>query len=360
MFKSKPPLGDGRFGTVYQARDDKTGEEFAAKVFEADGDSDLARQICAREHQMLRAAQGRDNHGHTNIIRLVAQIDPRCLLLQRADHGDLLDLLQDYTNRGLSGDTTQPLMLGVFAGLDFIHSECRLMHGDLKPENILLVSETHPVIADFDTAVELGTSVHNVRGTLEFAPPEYQGATLPSATRLARGATDVWAAGVIFIVAVTGVYPWNISPPDSDEGTEDDDCYWLWREEQQLRPKSLAPVVKPWKYLDHDGCIRNVIVQIICQQDPKLRPAAKNILEMIGDTSRLSMEVETYQESYQDELNISNASGCCACGADGGTDSSDWIFASFWRTLGYRQDGSSYQTLGEDSGDNEGSICVIM
>ncbi|ORY49430.1 kinase-like protein [Rhizoclosmatium globosum] len=58
---------------------------------------------------------------------------------------NLLTLIRQYHHRGIPAPIVKRIMKQVLLGLDYLHSECKIIHTDLKPENVLIcvnVAET--------------------------------------------------------------------------------------------------------------------------------------------------------------------------------------------------------------------------
>lgn len=52
--------------------------------------------------------------------------------------GSLLHLIKRFNFRGIPRDLVKRIVRDILVGLDFLHSQCRIIHTDLKPENILM------------------------------------------------------------------------------------------------------------------------------------------------------------------------------------------------------------------------------
>ena len=49
-----------------------------------------------------------------------------------------MDLIKSYNYRGLPIAIVKKIAREVLLGLDYLHSECQIIHTDLKPENVLI------------------------------------------------------------------------------------------------------------------------------------------------------------------------------------------------------------------------------
>ena len=131
--------------------------------------------------------------------------------------GDLLSNVNP--NYGMSADDGLSVMHGLCAGLAYIHDEHQLAHLDLKCENVLVEKKMAgqslrprytAKIADFDAAVRIGSSMHQVRGTSDIHPPEYL-AVDASGRHTATSAADMWAVGLVAHVVLFGRYAWDMA-----------------------------------------------------------------------------------------------------------------------------------------------------
>ena len=71
---------------------------------------------------------------------------------------NLLDLIKSYNYRGLPVAIVKKIARETLLGLDYLHSECSIIHTDLKPENVLIHGNRHLKVTDFDAAT---TVVHD-------------------------------------------------------------------------------------------------------------------------------------------------------------------------------------------------------
>ncbi len=112
---------------------------------------------------------------------------------------NLLGLIKRYQHRGVPQHIVKQITKQVLLGLDYLHTECRIIHTDLKPENVLIcIDDVEAVVA-----AELATCPAAVPTKLVGVPPS-QG----------RGGTQTPRREGIFI---TGSQP--LPSPSSSYGS---------------------------------------------------------------------------------------------------------------------------------------------
>ncbi len=112
---------------------------------------------------------------------------------------NLLGLIKRYQHRGVPQHIVKQITKQVLLGLDYLHTECRIIHTDLKPENVLICIEDVEAVV----AAELATCPAAVPTKLVGVPPS-QG----------RGGTQTPRREGIFI---TGSQP--LPSPSSSYGS---------------------------------------------------------------------------------------------------------------------------------------------
>ena len=226
------PLGRGGSGSVWLARDERTGLDIALKIVaregkrapraarEAEAASRLRHQRCVRSYDF-----GGDE-GHVYIAyEYVAGRTLRDALRHAA-----------LTDRDAVEASAQ-----VLDGLAHAHAR-GIVHRDVKPSNVL-VEESAEIsiklldfgLAQFDEADTL-TNVGDVPGTLAYISPE----------RLrgqeATPASDVWAVGVMLWEALAGQHPfWGVPLPQV-AATIEAGAAPLETERPDLPPRLLAVI----------------------------------------------------------------------------------------------------------------------
>ncbi|PNJ12767.1 AURKB isoform 13, partial [Pongo abelii] len=167
-FEIGRPLGKGKFGNVYLAREKKSHFIVALKVLFK---SQIEKE--GVEHQLRREIEIQAHLHHPNILRLYNYFYDRrriYLILEYAPRGELYKELQK--SRTFDEQRTATIMEELADALMYCHGK-KVIHRDIKPENLLLGLKGELKIADF------GWSVHapslrrkTMCGTLDYLPPE--------------------------------------------------------------------------------------------------------------------------------------------------------------------------------------------
>jgi len=194
------PLGTGKFGKVYQARENKSGFNVALKVLNKSQLKDA--QV---EYQLRREIEIQSHLRHPNILRLYGYFydEKRVyLILEFAPGGELYaELKKDikFTEEKAAS------YIGKLAGaLAYCH-EKHVIHRDIKPENILIGVRGELKIADFGWAVHAPDDARRktICGTLDYLPPEMVLANEHDSS------VDVWSLGVLMYEFLTGAPPFE-------------------------------------------------------------------------------------------------------------------------------------------------------
>ena len=190
-------LGQGASGLVWLAerRGALVTTEVALKLpFDEEANLDSIN----REAQMWQAATG-----HPNVLPVIEadMYDGQVIIVSEyASGGTLKDWLDRNGGHAPSSEAAVQMLAGILAGLEHLH-EKGLVHCDLKPSNVLLQGDT-PRITDFGVSRVLRATVHTKHhsGTPAYMPPEAIDGQLSKLS-------DLWAAGVILYVMLTGRLP---------------------------------------------------------------------------------------------------------------------------------------------------------
>ena len=199
-------LGEGGFGTVYEAVHPLLKRRAAVKVLHriAGSDSEAVLRFVAE----ARAVNQIKNRHIIDIFSFGKLNDGRHFYVMDLLEGEPLDRFIAREGR-CSVENTVQLLRPIAEALDAAHA-AGVVHRDLKPQNIYLIwdatGETVPKLLDFGMAKLLGDSrVHTVSGTplgtpLYMSPEQARGDVVD-------GRSDVYALGVLCHELLTGQLP---------------------------------------------------------------------------------------------------------------------------------------------------------
>ncbi|XP_075881349.1 aurora kinase A [Nelusetta ayraudi] len=193
------PLGKGKFGNVYLARERQSKFILALKVL-------FKNQLekAGVEHQLRREVEIQSHLRHPNILRLYGYFhDPSrvYLILEFAPKGELYGELQRCGN--FPEDKSATYIMELADALNYCHSK-KVIHRDIKPENLLLGANGELKIADFGWSVHTPSSRRSTLcGTLDYLPPEMiEGKTHDEKV-------DLWSLGVLCYEFLVGKPPFE-------------------------------------------------------------------------------------------------------------------------------------------------------
>ncbi|GAB4857179.1 Calcium-dependent protein kinase 25 [Ancistrocladus abbreviatus] len=194
-------LGHGQFGTTFLCVEKATGKEYACKTIgkrklvTKEDVEDVRREIEIMHHLA----------GHPNVISVKAAFEDAVavhFVMELCAGGELFDRIvkQGHYTERQAADLARTIVSVVEA----CHS-LGVMHRDLKPENFLFVNEEEdsPLkTIDFGLSIffKPGDAFNDVVGSPYYVAPEVLGKHYgPEA--------DVWSAGVIIYILLSGVPP---------------------------------------------------------------------------------------------------------------------------------------------------------
>eukprot|EP00762_Andalucia_godoyi_P006575 ANDGO_05000.mRNA.1 Serine/threonine-protein kinase Aurora-1 len=191
------PLGKGKFGNVYLAREKRTKYIVALKVL-------FKKQLKKGEveHQLRREIEIQAHLRHKHILRLYGYFYDQSrvyLILEYAAKGELYKELQK-SGRFTEKRTAQYICM-LSKALAYCHSK-HVIHRDIKPENLLLDHKGDLKIADFGWSVHAPNSRRTTLcGTLDYLPPEMVEGKEHDKN------VDIWSLGVLMYEFLVGQPP---------------------------------------------------------------------------------------------------------------------------------------------------------
>jgi len=183
-------LGEGTYGVVFKAKDNKTQQTVAIKKIRLEHDQDGIPATAIREISLLKEIS------NNNIVKLneVFFDEGKLYLVFEYMEADL-QMFIERNKKGISPGIIRSFLHQILSALDFCHSH-RIIHRDLKPQNILVDKNGTIKLADFGLArtfgIPLKEMTHEVV-TLWYRAPEIllgqKDYSLP---------VDMWSVGCIF------------------------------------------------------------------------------------------------------------------------------------------------------------------
>ena len=205
VYESTKPLGKGGYGKVFQIRNKMTGKLYACKKLSKLNIKNLIK--FRREVDILIKMD------HPNIIKLYEVFESQnslYLIMEECHGGELFDriLKRIENNMMYTEKEACEIILQVMGAIEYCHNK-GVAHRDLKPENLLYLKEgseeNNPLkIIDFGLSrdINLKKLLSSKVGTAYYVSPEILAGQY-------NEKCDVWSAGVILYVLLSGEPPFN-------------------------------------------------------------------------------------------------------------------------------------------------------
>eukprot|EP01086_Lenisia_limosa_P014131 TRINITY_DN44160_c0_g1_i2.p1 TRINITY_DN44160_c0_g1~~TRINITY_DN44160_c0_g1_i2.p1 ORF type:complete len:502 (+),score=-7.12 TRINITY_DN44160_c0_g1_i2:92-1507(+) len=194
----KETLGQGSYGKVKLGVHCETFVKVAVKI--------LATHESGR--LFMKEAQIMERLLHKNVIRLI-EVEKSSigsvLVVEFAEGGELFDRIEPDV--GINESLAHFYFVQLVRAVEYIHSR-GVCHRDIKPENILLDRNGHLKLSDFGLATLFITNgkpraLRTPCGTMPYVAPEVLN------QRYSGPQADIWSCGIVLIVMLTGVIPWD-------------------------------------------------------------------------------------------------------------------------------------------------------
>lgn len=239
-------LGKGNFGFVVKGKDKITGQTRAIKIIKIEKlmkvDADLA--TLEREFQILR------NMDHPNIVKLYEVYKDEKYLYFVMEYLEGDNLYEGFIKRhdNVNEKHIRDLFFQIIKAVQYMHKS-GIAHRDIKPENIMFVNANSDKIKLIDFGVskyffdpDTPTKEITLRtktGSLFYISPE-----IASNNKSYDHRCDVWSAGVLLYIMVSGVPPFfDMNPMVVTEKVKKID-YSLKEEVWAMVSKELIDLIK--------------------------------------------------------------------------------------------------------------------
>ncbi|GFP88432.1 putative receptor-like protein kinase at5g39000 [Phtheirospermum japonicum] len=212
-------IGKGGFGKVYIGVIDNGRQTVAIKQKKSDSGQG-AREFLTEIETLTQLR-------HVNLVSLIGYCNEHremILVYAYMANGTLSDHL--YNKLARNSDDNHPsltwkqrldICIGAARGLDYLHTDHRLIHRDVKPSNILLDENFTAKVSDFGLARHLSPSKlqshvsTKVKGTYYYLDPNYL------TTRKLTRKSDVYGFGVVLFEVLCGRPAVNRCVPEDEQ-----------------------------------------------------------------------------------------------------------------------------------------------
>ncbi|XP_031729551.1 serine/threonine-protein kinase 17A isoform X1 [Anarrhichthys ocellatus] len=297
-------LGRGKFAVVRKCVEKCSGHEYAAKFMRKRRKGQDCRMEIIHEIAVLELATASPRV--VNLHQVYEMASEMVLVLEFAAGGEIFNqCVSDEEDEAFSEEDVKRLMRQILEGVSFLHQN-NVVHLDLKPQNVLLTSSS-PLgdikIVDFGLSrmVSSHQELREIMGTPEYVAPEILNYE-PIST-----ATDMWSAGVLAYVMLTGISPFlgenkqetflNISQLNVSYSEE---------ELQQLDRSALSFIQtllrkQPQERATAEQCLKHPWLQMSELQEPQTEEEALPVEEKEASSSTSSPEPPSGTTTAEDE-----------------------------------------------------------
>ena len=206
MFEIGKPLGKGKFGRVYLARQREHGFICALKVMYKN-----EVRNARIETQVRLEIEVQSNLRHPNILKLYGHFHDSkriFLILEFAGQGELYRHLHKATK--FPEWKAAQYIVQMASALRYLHGK-HVIHRDIKPENILVGIHGEIKISDFGWSVHAPSNRRTTYcGTLDYLPPEMIVPGSPGNSYDEK--VDLWSLGVLTYEFLVGEAPFEDTP----------------------------------------------------------------------------------------------------------------------------------------------------
>lgn len=239
-------LGKGNFGFVVKAKDKITGQTRAIKIIKIDKlmkvDADLV--TLEREFQILR------NVDHPNIVKLYEVYKDEKYLYFVMEYLEGANLYEGFIKKSenVNEKRIRDIFFQITKAVQYMHKN-GIAHRDIKPENIMFINNSNDKIKLIDFGVSKyffdpdapskEITLRTKTGSLFYISPE-----IASNLKKYDHRCDIWSAGVLLYIMVSGVPPFfDMNPLVVTEKVKNID-YGFKEEVWGLVSKELIDLIK--------------------------------------------------------------------------------------------------------------------
>ncbi|KAL1459113.1 hypothetical protein WDU94_011120 [Cyamophila willieti] len=201
-------IGQGRFGKVYTAVNNETGELVAMKEIQLQKQNN-----CRFVQDMLVELRILEGITHSNLVKYYGvefHREEMMLFMELCTEGTLESLVQS-TESGLPEVLIRRYTKQLVDAISLLHKNA-IVHRDIKSANIFLTAEGHSLkLGDFGSAVKMNAhttvpgELNGFVGTQAYMAPE----VFMNSNSTGHGrAVDIWSLGCVLVEMSSGKRPW--------------------------------------------------------------------------------------------------------------------------------------------------------
>jgi PAS domain S-box-containing protein len=207
-------VGSGGMGTVYEAKNLRTGLRCAVKVLRPE-----LSVVAGMQRRLFRELQASSQIHHPNVLEIFDfGEDPRAgaFIVMEFLSGDGLDELLDEKG-SLPLPTCLAVVMQLCSALSAFHTR-GLVHCDLKPSNIQILTNGRVKLLDFGLVKPSTPEMAEVfsritTGTVTFGTPHYMAPEVPATRGPLDPRSDIYSLGVILYEMILGAPPFDGNSP---------------------------------------------------------------------------------------------------------------------------------------------------
>ncbi len=269
-------LGRGGMGIVYRVREESLARDVALKTLQRMNPDNLHRF-----KQEFRALADIAHPNLASLYELVSDGQTWCFTMEILEGVEFLEYIwSGFEGLGRDRDATrepvvydkrftaerlerlQNALAQLAVGLNALHKANKL-HSDIKPSNVIVTRDARVVLLDFGLVVEMEREKKTRKSKLIQGTPHYMSPEQANADRLTP-ASDWYAVGVMLYEVLTGRLPFRGPTMEI------------------LNKKQLQSATDPAEIEDDVPQHLNDLCKALMDRNPAKRPAAADILQVIG------------------------------------------------------------------------------